>query len=112
MNKVLQDDICFLCGHTARSASYDRGNGKAFVDCTNKACGEYLITNRAMKDLLSDAKMRQAFSSRATSRGEIQARKEILEISYKGGIEAKFKRLTDVLSQAERTFFGFEESER
>lgn len=112
MNKCLEDDNCLLCGHPARSATYDRGKGKAFVDCTNEACGEYLVTYSAMKDLLPDAEKREVFSSLATSRQEIQTRREILEISYCGGIDARFKRLTDVLSEDDIRFFGFEEAEK
>ena len=107
MSKEFQNDSCFLCGNPARSATYDRGKGKVFVDCANKVCGEYLITNSAMKILRSDAETCQNLSSRATSREEIKARKEILEITYEDGVVAKIKPLTEVLSPQAISKFGF-----
>ena len=110
MSKAIEDDKCFLCGLPARSATYDRGNGKAFIDCTNKACGEYLIMINAMQSLSSDEKMRQMLSKSATTKAHIQEKKEILTISYHGGIKAEIKPLKDVLSQQDINFFGFEGS--
>lgn len=111
MTNSIQPGNCFLCGHPAQTASYNRGNGKAFIECTNKACGEYLITNAAMNHLATDAEKRKEFSSLATSKKEIQQQKAILTISYHGGIKAGFKPLRGVLSEPEISSFGFQKTE-
>lgn len=106
MSDRLMKDTCFLCGCDGRSGTYDRGYGKVFIECANEACGEYLITNSAMRHL-TNAEKRKEFSRMATSKKEIQDREEILIISYRGGIQANFKPLKDVLFQNDIDFFGF-----
>ena len=107
MSNDLKKDICFLCGRDVKSGSYNRGNGKAFIECINESCGEYLITNNAMHQLRTDEEKSKEFSKIATSKKEIQDRKEILIVSYYGGIKSNFKPLEDVLSKNEIDFFGF-----
>jgi hypothetical protein len=107
MSTAIEDDQCFLCGQPSRSATYNRGNGKVFIDCTNSDCGEYLITNAAMKSLFSNEKKRQTISRSATSRAQIKIEKKILTISYHGGIKEEMKQLEEALSKEEIGFFGF-----
>jgi len=107
MSDSLTDDTCFLCGCNARSGSYNRGHGKVFIECTNEACGEYLITNSAMRRF-TNGESKKELSKMATSREEIQHGGEILVIYYyDGAIRAKFKRLEDALHNAEINSFGF-----
>jgi hypothetical protein len=41
MSNAIIADKCFLCGEDTKSATYNRGNGKVFMDCTNSNCGEW-----------------------------------------------------------------------
>ncbi|MBL7205033.1 MAG: hypothetical protein ISS63_11995 [Desulfobacteraceae bacterium] len=107
MSNELKKDICFLCGHDSKSGSYNRGIGKAFIECINESCGEYLVTNTAMDKLKSDAEKRKEFSKMASSKKEIQDTRKIFVISYYGGIQADFKLLQDVLPENEISFFAF-----
>ena len=107
MSRAIEKAACFLCGSDAKSGDYNGGIGKAFIECINKSCGEYLITNIAMNHLGREGQNRREFSKKATSKEEIQDRNEILLISYDGGIQANFKPPKDVLSQADIDFFGF-----
>jgi hypothetical protein len=106
VNPPLIKDICFLCGSDAQSGSYNHGNGKAFIDCVNESCGEYLITYGAMRKLESK-KEKEKFSRWATSSKKIKMDKEILEITYKGDIEANIKPLEKVLTEKDIKSFGF-----
>ena len=108
MNKEFKDEACVLCGHPARSATYDRGKGKAYIDCKNKDCGEYLITTSAIEVLKSDNAMQQVLSRKVTSRDDIRNRKEILEIKYHGEIVAEYRPLAEALSEDRISFLGFE----
>jgi len=107
MSKELKRDKCFFCDQDAKSGSYDRGIGKAFIECINESCGEYLITKTAMDKLETDVEKRKEFSKMTTSKKEIQDTRKIFVISYHGGIQADFKPLEDVLSKNEISFFGF-----
>jgi hypothetical protein len=106
MSDSLIEDTCFLCGCNARSGTYNRDYGKVFIECANEACGEYLITNSAMRHL-TNGERKKEFSRMATSKKEIQDSWEILVIAYHGGIKAEFKRLENVLPSPEIDLFGF-----
>ena len=107
MSNELKKDICFLCGRDAKSRSYNYGNGKAFVECMNESCGEYLITNSAMHEIEKDVEKRKEFSKMATSKKKILDTKKILVISYHGGIQADFKPIEDALSKEDISFFYY-----
>jgi hypothetical protein len=105
MSAEIKKDNCILCGSPSESMEYNHGNGKAFINCSNKLCGEYLIIKQAIDKL--DDEQKSFFSEMATSKNKIQDSRKILLISYHGGIQAGYENLTDVMFHDEISKLGF-----
>ncbi|NLD39381.1 MAG: hypothetical protein GX654_21200 [Desulfatiglans sp.] len=105
MSSEIIDDICILCGNPAQSMEYGKGNGKAFFNCSNKLCGEYLITYTAIGKI--EPQNKKSYFERTTTKEEIIDTGKILVIFYHGGIKTEIKNISDVLCKMEISKLGF-----